>query len=73
MPGSADCRGEAFAGGYASFSIATDAFVVASVPPTSAASPMAAAEEWFLIVRTSPAAMASMTCPMFCWVPAPEP
>lgn len=57
----------------ASFSIVTDAFEFVWVPPASVCSVTAAADEWFLIVRTSPAPRTTMAWPVSCWVPAPDP
>jgi hypothetical protein len=37
------------------------------------ASVTAALELWFLTVRISPAPIVMIACPLFCWVPAPEP
>jgi hypothetical protein len=58
---------------YASFSIATEAFVVGCVPPMGVASASAALDVKFLTVRTAPAATSTIVWPVFCCVPAPEP
>lgn len=56
-----------------SFSMVTEAFEFAWVPPVREARPTAALDAWLRIVITSPAPRAMMAWPAFCWVPAPEP
>ena len=56
-----------------SFSITTEAFTLCAVPPIKIARVTPAADEWLLSVRTSPAPRVRIACPVFSWVPAPEP
>jgi len=49
-----------------SFSIETEAFTFCAVPPARVWSETAALEVWFLTLRTSPAPIVMIDCPVFC-------